>query len=86
MEYNNQIMPFHESDVDWMELASIGISKDLLEMNGELETLMSGERTNPITLELTLLGVDVTMDATLQIIRKDNPIIEIIGIKPLSLN
>ena len=79
---NNQIT-FQESDIDWKELAGIGILKDELELSGELDTLLSGEKTNPMTLELVLLGVDVTMDATLQLVRKNaSPILEIIGINP----
>ena len=34
-------------------------------------------------LSLVLLGVDVVMDATLQLVRKDGgPLLEILGIKP----
>ena len=33
---------------------------------------------------LVLLGVDVVMDATLQLVRKDgDPLLEILGIKPV---
>lgn len=36
-----------------------------------------------IPLSLVLLGVDVVMDATLQLVRKDGgPLIEILGVKP----
>ena len=39
--------------------------------------------TNVIRLSLVLLGVDVVMDATLQLVRKDGgPLLEILGIKP----
>ena len=70
-------------DVNWEELAGIGILKDELEMSGELDTLLKGEKTNVIRLSLVLLGVDVVMDATLQLVRKDGgPLLEILGIKP----
>lgn len=37
-----------------------------------------------IRLSLVLLGVDVVMDATLQLVRKDGgPLLEILGIKPI---
>lgn len=53
-------------------------------MAGELDTLLQGEKTGVISLSLVLLGVDVVLDATLQLVRKDNgePLLEIIGIKP----
>ena len=59
------------------------ILKDELEMSGELDTLLSGEKTNVLSLSLVLLGVDVIMDATLQLVRKDGEIlVEILGVKP----
>ena len=76
--------PFKAEDVNWEELAAIGILKDELEMAGELDTLLRGERTNVIALSLVLLGVDVVMDATLQLVRKnDTPLLEINGIRPI---
>lgn len=54
-------------------------------MSGELETLLSGEKTKVMSLSLVLLGVDVVMDATLQLIRKDGePLMEILGVKPVA--
>ena len=75
---------FKAEDVNWDELAAIGILKDELEMSGELDTLLKGEKTNVVSLSLVLLGVDVVMDATLQFVRKDGgPLLEILGIKPV---
>ena len=69
--------------MNWEELAGIGILKDELEMSGELDTLLKGEKTGVMSLSLVLLGVDVVMDATLQLVRKDGgPLLEILGIKP----
>ena len=84
MEMNNgNHAPFKAEDVNWDELAGIGILKDELEMSGELDTLLSGEKTNVLSLSLVLLGVDVIMDATLQLVRKDGEIlVEILGVKP----
>lgn len=74
---------FNVSDVDWKELAEIGIIKDELELDGQLDKLLGGEKTEIVSLHLCLLGVDVEMDATLQLIEKnETPILEIIGIKP----
>ena len=76
--------PFHIDDVDWAELASIGILRDELEMEGELDNLLDGRQTKVLTLQLVLLGVDVVVDATLQLVhKKGQPILEIIGITPV---
>lgn len=84
MTDNNNNTPFKAEDVNWEELAAIGILKDELEMAGELDTLLSGEKTNIVSLSLVLLGVDVVMDATLQLVRKnDSALIEIVGIQPI---
>lgn len=78
---NNNVIPFKVGDVNWKELAEIGILKDELELSGELDTLLSGEKTNPILLQLILMGVDVELDATLQLVRKNGTVlVEIIGI------
>ena len=75
--------PFKVEDVNWDGLSGIGILKDELEQAGELETLLRGEKTGVVSLSLVLLGVDVVMDATLQLVRKnDSPLLEIIGINP----
>ena len=85
MEMNKENnTPFKVEDVNWEELAGIGILKDELEMSGELDTLLKGEKTNVIRLSLVLLGVDVVMDATLQLVRKgESPLLEIQGVTPL---
>lgn len=76
-------MAFKVEDVNWEELSGIGILKDELEQAGELETLLRGEKTGVVSLSLVLLGVDVVMDAALQLVRKDDsPLLEIIGITP----
>ncbi len=54
-------------------------------MSGELDTLLKGEKTGVMSLSLVLLGVDVVMDATLQLVRKDDgALIEILGVKPVA--
>ena len=80
---DNNSTPFMVDDINWEELSGIGILKDELEAAGELETLLRGEKTGVVSLSLVLLGVDVVMDATLQLVRKNNsPLLEIIGITP----
>ena len=82
MNDNNSTL-FMVDDINWEELSGIGILKDELEAAGELETLLRGEKTGVVSLSLVLLGVDVVMDATLQLVRKNNsPLLEIIGITP----
>ena len=82
---NGNNTPFKAEDVNWDELAGIGILKDELEMSEELDTLLKGEKTKVLSLSLVLLGVDVVMDATLQLVRKDGePLIEILGVKPVA--
>ena len=78
------ITPFNAEDVDWGELESICILRDELEMAGELGTLLQGEKTGVKSLSHVILGVDVVLDATLQLVRRENgePLLEIIGIKP----
>ncbi|WP_165045527.1 DUF4099 domain-containing protein [Dysgonomonas sp. ZJ709] len=70
-----------ESSINWEELAGIGIYRDELEKSGEIDRLLDGEKTNPINLRLMLLGIDLDLDATLQIILQgEQPVIEIVGI------
>lgn len=76
-------MKFSEADINWDELAGIGILKDELEAAGELIPLLSGQKTGVLSLSLVLLGADVELDATLQLVsKKGSPIIEIVGIEP----
>ena len=42
MKENKNNTPFKAEDVNWEELAAIGILKDELEMAGELDTLLRG--------------------------------------------
>lgn len=85
MEHNkdSKPMPFRNEEIDWEELSGIGILRDELEASGELDMLMQGGKTKVLPLNLVLLGADVVMDATLQLIRKNGEVlIEIVGVKP----
>lgn len=84
MEKQNNIpVAFRDEEINWEELAGIGILRDELEASGELDTLLRGEKTSVLPLSLVLLGADIIMDATLQFIRQGNePLIEIVGVKP----
>ena len=71
-----------ESDVNWTDLENIGVSREELERNGDLERLLNGEEVSVISLHLTILGIEIEMDATLRIVEEDNnPILEICSIK-----
>lgn len=83
MNTDKVYMRFREDDVNWEELAGIGILRDELEQAGELTTLLSGEKTGVISLSLVLLGADVVLDATLQLVsKKGEVLLEIVGIEP----
>ena len=70
-------------DVDWEEMNAIGISMEFLEVNGLLGTFLNGEVTEPINMDTVLLGNEVNIDATLQVINKgESPIVNIVCIKP----
>ena len=74
---------FRDEEINWEELAGIGILRDELEASGELDTLLRGEKTGVLPLSLVLLGADIVMDATLQFFRQGNEsLIEIVGVKP----
>jgi hypothetical protein len=87
MNTTDYTTPFDEKDINWDELSAIGILRSELEEEGELDALLKGEKTKVVSLQLMLLGVDVEMDATLQLTRKgEEPILEIIGISPVEMN
>ena len=81
---NGNDMPFKADEVNWDELSGIGIMKDELELSGEMDTLLRGEKTNVMSLRLELPGVYVGWDASLQRVRKgEAPLLEIQGVTPL---
>ena len=41
---NGNDMPFKADEVNWDELSGIGIMKDELELSGEMDTLLRGEK------------------------------------------
>jgi hypothetical protein len=72
-----------DSDVNWKELESIGISRAELERNGDVERLLNGEPVSVLSLHLTLPGIEIEMDAILRIVEENSvPMLEISGIKP----
>lgn len=78
---------FLESDIRWEELAPMGINKDALELNGDLERLLNGEKVGFLSIKINLLGEDLLMDASIQIVEEDNTImLEICSILPEQQN
>lgn len=74
---------YRQQDIKWDELAAINIYKEELEKSGNLDKMLKGEKTDVISLHLMLLGVDVDLDATLQVVQQgETPVVEIIGISP----
>lgn len=74
---------FPQESVNWSELEAIGVYKEDLEKNGQLNLLLNGEKTDPTNLHLMLLGIDIDLDATLQLKQEnDICILEIKGISP----
>ena len=54
------------------------------ENGNDMPFKLRGEKTKVMSLSLVLLGVDVVMDATLQLVRKgEAPLLEIQGVTPL---
>lgn len=47
---NGNDMPFKADEVNWDELSGIGIMKDELELSGEMDTLLRGEKWKNTTI------------------------------------
>ncbi|MFR3524910.1 MAG: DUF3945 domain-containing protein [Bacteroides uniformis] len=64
---------YDENMVDWEALGKMGVSKDLLEQQGALDSMLKGYKTNKlIPLTLTLDAAMVRMDARLSFIPMQN--------------
>ncbi len=72
------------SDKKWDELSDIGVIRDDIELQGQLDKLLRGEKTALMPLQLIVMGQNFSGDATLQLVGPDDdPILEIIQISPL---
>lgn len=74
---------FKAQDLDWKQLATIGIDKQQLEENGNLELLLQGEETEPVSLKIRTAILSMTMDATLKLAEGSDgkPVMEINGLR-----
>lgn len=80
---NNNHSAFDVEAIKWNELEKIGINREALEESGDLAVLLEGRKTGIQSLHLTCLGLEVVMDATLQLIDNEGePQLEIVGIRP----
>lgn len=80
---NNNHPAFDAEAIKWNELEKIGINREALEESGDLAVLLEGRKTGIQSLHLTCLGLEVVMDATLQlIVGEGEPQLEIVGIRP----
>lgn len=74
---------FPEHSVNWAELEAIGVFRDDLEYAGQLDCLLDGGQTGAVPLRLMLSGIDLEMDATLQLTRQDDTVtVAIRGVGP----
>lgn len=73
---------FKAEDLDWKQLEAIGINRKQLEEGGNLELLLQGEETEPVSLKIRTAVLSMTTDATLKLAEGANgsPIVEINGL------
>lgn len=73
---------FKAEDFDWKQLEAIGIRKEQLEESGNLDLLLQGEETEPVSLKMRTDILSLTMDATLKAVEGQDgqPILEINGL------
>ena len=81
----NRNIPYNYNvkDIDWPGLKAVGISKEQLEADGNLDLLLQGKESEIIPLKLCTPVISLTMDATLKLVPGDNnrTIMEINGIR-----
>ena len=69
---------FNSENVNWEELDAIGISREILDKTGQTQRFLNGEKTNPISLQIILLGCDMEIEACLQLMQSnESPIVSI---------
>ena len=81
----NRNIPYNYNvkDIDWPGLKAVGISKEQLEADGNLDLLLQGKESEIIPLKLCTLVISLTMDAIFKLVPGDNnkPIMEINGLR-----
>ena len=76
---------FKEENIDWAKLESVGIRREQLEKDGNLDLLLQGKETGLIPIHLQTPVINLTLDATLSLTTDENgkTIVEISGIQPI---
>ena len=74
---------YNVKDIDWTALKAVGIGKEQLEADGNLDLLLQGKESEIIPLRLCTPVISLTMDAKLKLVHGDNdkPIMEITGLR-----
>ena len=77
-----QTKAFNADVLDWTRLGKMGIDRQALEASGELGRLLEGKETGVMALRLRTGLVDMTTDATLQIITdsKGRSVLQVKGV------
>lgn len=75
---------YKAEDIDWNGLKAIGINKEQLETDGNLERLLQGGTTEAAPVRISTPPIDLDMDATLRLVpgTGGKPMLEIKGICP----
>ena len=70
----NRNIPYNYNvkDIDWPGLKAVGISKEQLEADGNLDLLLQGKESEIIPLKLCTPVISLTMDATFKLVPGDN--------------
>jgi type II secretory ATPase GspE/PulE/Tfp pilus assembly ATPase PilB-like protein len=73
---------FKEEQIDWKALAKVGIGKEQLAQDGNLDLLLQGRETDILPVRLKTAVIDLATDATLRIVENPAgiPVVEINGI------
>lgn len=84
---NTNQKPHHiykAEDIDWKGLKAIGIYKEQMETDGNLDRLLQGEATEAVPVRICTPPIDLGMDATLRLVpgTGGKPVLEIKGISP----
>lgn len=73
---------FKEEQIDWKALAKVGIRKEQLAQDGNLDLLLQSRETDILPVRLKTAVIDLATDATLRIVENPAgiPVVEINGI------
>ncbi|WP_373150587.1 DUF4099 domain-containing protein [Bacteroides stercoris] len=73
---------FKEEQIDWKALAKVGVNREQLAQDGNLDLLLQGKETDILPVRLKTVVIDLATDATLRIVENPAgiPVVEINGI------